>query len=119
MLKKVKLPEKKYIQIKDLFTEKVGWSDTRPCFKSLAYCCLRRNGCSGGRDAALADLYRDKVGTFEGVMREYFLRKRVLAVILLKEAENKKLVEPYIELELKSLHKTGRIELLELLSILG
>lgn len=112
MLKLVGLSNKEFVEIKDKFTEEVGWEDQRVCFNSLAYCCLRRKGCPSGRDDVLRELYGNNS---TGAFKEYILRKRVLAIKLLKEARNRDIVEPYIKKEQGELERMGREDILKLL----
>ena len=86
ILKKIELTNEKFIEIKERFSEEVGWKDTRLCFKSLAYCCLRRNGCPAERDTVLKKLYGDD---YSKTFKEYILLKRVLTIRLLKQANEK------------------------------
>lgn len=112
LLKEVGLSVEEYIKIKEEFTKDADWEDSRPCFKSLAYCCVRRRGCFGGRDVALADRYGV---SSEESMSEYFLRKRALTIKLLRKARNKQLVEPYLKDETERLRSTGRKDILKLI----
>lgn len=98
-LKKIDLSENEYIKIKDAFSKTQNWDDERVCFKSISYCCMRRNGCPGNRDYVLYELYGDERTPWEVIQKEYFSRKRLLCIELLKHAKNKKLVNPYLEFE--------------------
>ena len=96
MLREIGLSEEDYLDLKREFAKEMGWDDERVCFNSLSFCCLRRNGCPR-RDEAVRDL----CGSFE----DYFLKKRVLALKILKAAKNKEKVEPYIKYEEDVLYK--------------
>ena len=98
-LEKVGLSETEYIKIKDEFSKRIGWEDPRVCFKSLSYCCMRRNGCPNTRDFVLYELYGDEKTPWEVIQKEYFSRKRLLCIEILKKAKNKELVKPYLEFE--------------------
>jgi len=111
-LNEIGLSEERYVEIKDWFSSLVGWWSEEVCFGSLSYCCMRRRGCPAGRDHVLAKLYGDN---FEKALEEYFLRKRVLAVHLLREATNKSLVEDLIKLEVHEIKKIGRDDIVKLL----
>jgi len=63
-----------------------------------------RKGCLGERDYVLIMLYGSP---FEKALEEYSLRKRVLAVHLLREAPNEDLVRNLIELEVSGVKKVG------------
>ncbi|MDY6864893.1 MAG: methanogenesis marker 9 domain-containing protein [Halobacteriota archaeon] len=84
------LSKEEYIKIKEEFTEEMGWSNDRTCFGSLVFCCLRSKGCYR-RDPEVSRLCED----FE----DYYKKKRVLALRILKSARNRELVEPYIKHE--------------------
>ncbi|MHA1131927.1 MAG: hypothetical protein ACTSQI_14065 [Candidatus Helarchaeota archaeon] len=98
-LKKIGLSEDEYVKIKDTFSKQHNWDDPRVCFKSLSYCCMRRNGCPNTRDYVLFELYGDIDTPWEVIQKEYFSRKRILSIELLKRAKNKELVNPYLEFE--------------------
>ncbi len=98
-LEKVGLSEAEYVKIKDDFSKKVNWEDPRVCFKSLAYCCMRRDGCPNTRDFVLYELYGDASTPWEVIQKEYFSKKRLLSIELLKHAKNKDIVKPYLEFE--------------------
>jgi predicted metal-binding transcription factor (methanogenesis marker protein 9) len=110
MLEDLELSNERFMEIKDKFSERVGWNDPRVCFKSLAYCCLRRRGCPGERDNVLREMYGDD---FYRAFEEYILRKRVLAVKILEQANGK--AKPFLEKEVEEIRKMGRTDLLELL----
>lgn len=90
VLEDIGLSDEEFLDIKKKFTEEMGWADERVCFGSLAFCCLRRRGCPN-RDPAIKDVC--------GSFGDYFIKKRVLALRLLKAAKNQKKVEPYIKYE--------------------
>jgi len=113
-LDEIGLSESRYVEVKEWFSDVVGWRSELVCFGSLSYCCMRRRGCPGGRDYALVRLYGRP---FERALEEYFLRKRVLAVHLLREASRPELVEGLIELEVSSLKRLGRRDVAELLDL--
>gem|GEM_PF-4823123 len=75
-----------------------------------------REGLSEGRDLASLKLYE---GPFEKALEEHSLRKRVLVVHLLREAQNLELVEGLIDIEASSIRRLGRGEIVELLSLRG
>ena len=58
---------------------------------------MRRGGCPADRDNVLKALYPRK--NFDDTLSEYFKRKRLLAIRLLKAAKNQDLVRPYLEFE--------------------
>ncbi|MDY6966712.1 MAG: hypothetical protein SVM80_12250 [Halobacteriota archaeon] len=90
MLEEIGLSKGDYLDIKLNFSEEMGWADERVCFGTMAFCCLRRRGCPN-RDPAVKDI----CGNFE----DYFTKKRILALRILKAAENREMVEPYIKYE--------------------
>lgn len=97
LLDEIELSEEKFIEIKDQFSKEHGWDAPTVCFRSLSYCCMRRGGCPADRDNVLRSLYpRDN---FDDTLKEYFKRKRLLAIRLLKAANRQDLVKPYIEFE--------------------
>ena len=89
-LDKIGLSKEEYIQIKEKFTEEMGWSNDQSCFGSLAFCCMRSKGCYR-RDPEVERL----CNSFE----DYYRKKRILAVRILKSARNNELVESYIKHE--------------------
>jgi len=97
ILKKIGLTKEEFIKIKEDFSEEQGWYAPTVCFRSLSYCCMRRGGCPGDRDNVLKALYPRK--NFDDTLKEYFKRKRILAIRLLKAARRQDLVKPYIEFE--------------------
>jgi len=100
ILEKIGLSEEEYVKIKDAFSKKVGWDDPRVCFKSISYCCMRRNGCPHTRDDALYERYGEGQSTpWEKIQKEYFSRKRLLCMEILEAAKNKELVKPYLKFE--------------------
>lgn len=113
-LREAGLPSSRYVEIKEWFSELVGWSSPAVCFGSLSYCCMRRRGCPGERDRVLVELYGEP---FSRALEEYFLRKRVLAVHLLREASHQQAVRELVEREVEGLRRTGRKDLLSLLSL--
>jgi predicted metal-binding transcription factor (methanogenesis marker protein 9) len=97
LLMEIELSEEKFIEIKDQFSKEQGWDAPTVCFRSLSYCCMRRGGCPADRDNVLRSLYpRDN---FDDTLKEYFKRKRLLAIRLLKAANRQDLVKPFIEFE--------------------
>ena len=58
---------------------------------------MRKNGCQGGRDSALIELYKKENSTKKDIFKEYFTRKKLLAIELLKAAKNKNEVKTLIE----------------------
>lgn len=99
VLKKIGLSEADYVKIKNEFSKSQEWEDPRVCFKSLSYCCMRRDGCPNTRDFVLYELYGDEKTPWEVIQKEYFSRKRLLCIELLKKARNKDVVKPYLEFE--------------------
>ncbi|MHA1321757.1 MAG: hypothetical protein ACTSRL_03085 [Candidatus Helarchaeota archaeon] len=98
-LKKIGLSEKEYIALKDAFSKEYDWDDPRLCFKSLSYCCMRRNGCPNTRDYVLYEKYGGNSVPWEKIQEEYFSRKRLLCIKILKAAKNRELTKPYLEFE--------------------
>jgi predicted metal-binding transcription factor (methanogenesis marker protein 9) len=98
-LNKIGLSEREYIQIKNDFSKRHKWDNPQTCFKSLSYCCMRRDGCPNTRDFVLYELYGDETTPWEVIQREYFSRKRLLGIELLKGAKNKVLVKQLLEFE--------------------
>jgi predicted metal-binding transcription factor (methanogenesis marker protein 9) len=99
LLKEVGLTKDEFVKIKDEFAKKNNWNDERVCFKNLSYCCMRRGGCPGGRDHVLKDLYKKKGRNWDGILEQYFSRKRELSLLLLKASTNQELVKPFIDAE--------------------
>lgn len=98
-LKKIDLTEEEYIQIKDAFSKQHNWDDPRVCFKSLSYCCMRRDGCPNTRDYILYELYGGNSTPWPIIQQEYFSRKRLLSIEILKSAGKKALLQPFLEFE--------------------
>jgi len=94
VLEDIGLSEEEYLDIKRRFTEEMGWGSENVCFNSLAFCCLRRNGCPR-RDEVVKDIC--------GSLKDYFTKKRILAIELLKAAKNRDDIASYIEYEEKML----------------
>jgi len=63
---------------------------------------MRRNGCPNTRDFVLYELYGSESTPWEVIQREYFSRKRLLCIELLKNAKNKEYVKPFLEFELNN-----------------
>jgi predicted metal-binding transcription factor (methanogenesis marker protein 9) len=99
VLEKIGLSEEEYIEIKDAFSKRNNWDAPSVCFGSLSYCCMRRNGCPNTRDYVLYELYGEKDTPWEVIQEEYFSRKRLLCIELLKKARNKDLVNPFLAFE--------------------
>jgi len=99
-LEKIGLTEEQYIQIKDAFSEDHNWGDPRVCFKSLSYCCMRRDGCPNTRDYVLYELYGDSSTPWSTIQQEYFSRKRLLCIEILKGAKKKALIKPFLDFEM-------------------
>ncbi|MHA1730770.1 MAG: hypothetical protein ACTSU5_02455 [Promethearchaeota archaeon] len=97
VLREVGLTQEEFVGIKENFSGENDpcWDSDRTCFGSLAYCCMRRGGCSR-RDPVLFDIYSGMAP--EEVFREYFSRKKALAKRILERAKNQALVGPYLEL---------------------
>lgn len=106
-LREAGLTPSRYVEIKDWFSKRVGWDSPDVCFGSLSYCCMRRRGCPGERDRVLRRLYGEP---FERALEEYFLRKRILAVHLLRETAGE-----LVRREIEGILQTGRRDLLSLL----
>jgi len=102
------------VEIKEWFSKVVGWDSSAVCFGSLSYCCMRRRGCPGERDRVLVGLYGEPLSR---ALEEYFLRKRVLAVHLLREASHRESVRGLMEREVEGIRRTGRRDLLSLLDL--
>jgi predicted metal-binding transcription factor (methanogenesis marker protein 9) len=98
-LEKIGLTEDEFIQIKDAFSKLHNWDDPRVCFKSLSYCCMRRDGCPNTRDYVLYELYGNSSTPWPTIQQEYFSRKRLLSIEILKAAKNKALVKPFLNFE--------------------
>ena len=103
MLRRIGMSNDQFVLIKDEFAEKNCWEDSRVCFGSLSYCCMRRDGCPGGRDLVLFEKYggnNSKVirngEKWDHVRMKYFSLKKELALILLRAAKNQNEVEPYV-----------------------
>ena len=96
VLKEIGLSVEEFVNMKEDFSKKMDWDTDMVCFGSISYCCLRKNGCPGGRDSALLKLYQKKGSTGEDVFKEYFTRKKQLALEILKAAKNRKDVEELI-----------------------
>ncbi len=94
-LEELGITKEEYISVKNKFSEEHNWKYDLVCFKSLSYCCMRRSGCMGGRDDALARIYNDQDG-----YEKYFALKRKLCVEILKMARNKEKVKELLEYEL-------------------
>ncbi|MBD3230509.1 MAG: hypothetical protein GF329_20185 [Candidatus Lokiarchaeota archaeon] len=97
LLKEIGLSKERFVEIKDQFSKEHNWDAPTLCFRSLSYCCMRRGGCPGDRDNVLKALYPND--NFDDTLREYFKRKRLLAIRLLKAAKRQNLVKPYIVFE--------------------
>jgi predicted metal-binding transcription factor (methanogenesis marker protein 9) len=98
VLRELGLTQKKFIKIKDQFSKENQWDSKVVCFGSMAYCCMRRGGCSR-RDVALQRRYPDL--SREEFMKLYFKKKKELSKHILKNINNlegKKKVKPYLEL---------------------
>lgn len=98
-LEKIDLSETEYVHIKSSFSKHCNWDDPRVCFGSLSYCCMRRNGCPNTRDYVLYEKYGDRSTPWEHIQKEYFSRKRLLCLEILKAAKNKELVKLFLEFE--------------------
>ncbi|MFX1296410.1 MAG: methanogenesis marker 9 domain-containing protein [Promethearchaeota archaeon] len=101
-LKHIGLSEVEYVKIKNAFSKRNNWDDKRVCFKSLSYCCMRRNGCPNKRDFVLYELYGNEKIYWEDIQKEYFSRKRLLCIELLKNGRNKEFISPFLEFEKKN-----------------
>jgi len=85
-LAEIGLSEDEFIRIKEEFSEADGkeWHSSKVCWGSLAYCCLRTDGCRQ-RDAALRETYPGQ--DMQDIFKEYFSQKKILAQLLLDAAE--------------------------------
>lgn len=98
VLKELGLTKQDFVRIKEEFSEENDWDSNVVCFGSMSYCCMRRGGCPR-RDYALQQRYPKK--NKQEFMKEYFKKKRELALKILEnvdDPEAKKKVKPYIEL---------------------
>lgn len=102
VLEEIGLTTDEFITIKNDFSKRQNWDDPRVCFKSLAYCCMRRDGCPHTRDYVLFELYGGPTVPWEEIQKEYFSRKRLLCIELLTAAKKKGLVEPLLAFEAKN-----------------
>ena len=93
VLDKIGLSEEELLAIKRSFSRDHGLDHDVVCFKSLAFCCLRRRGCQY-RDFAIVEL-------LDGDLERYFRLKRLLAQKILEAAENQEFVKQYLEEELE------------------
>lgn len=91
-LKEIGLSQKEFMRIKDEFSVLHDWDSSYPCFGSLTYCCMRRNGCFR-RDTALAQRYPGK--NFEESLEAYFTLKKELAKLILQAAERKEQLQNF------------------------
>jgi predicted metal-binding transcription factor (methanogenesis marker protein 9) len=87
VLKDLNLSGKKFIKIKEEFSDEHGWDAPESCFGSLSYCCMRNGGCYR-RDMALARIYSGM--SFEEAKAEYFRLKKILSEKILNYIENNK-----------------------------
>lgn len=87
VLKELGVAPSEFVRIKDEFSKRNGWDDPRVCFGSLSYCCMRRSGCPF-RDEVLLEIYPGK--SYEGALEKYFKKKRELAELILRFAEEKR-----------------------------
>jgi len=97
-LKKIGLSPEEFIQLKEEFSEENNWDSEFVCFGSLAYCCMRRSGCSR-RDIALLERYPDMI--LEDIMKIYFQKKKELSKKILdsiKSEEGRNEIKPYLDL---------------------
>ena len=94
VLKEIGLSSEKFLEIKENFSKLHDWDSEYPCFGSFSYCCMRNSGCSR-RDTGLISKFKGM--SFDEIKREYFILKKELSNLLLKEAKNKELVKDYIE----------------------
>ncbi|QXE92641.1 hypothetical protein KP001_09030 [Geomonas subterranea] len=89
MLAEIGMPAGDFVRLKEEFSAEnlPDWSASEVCYGSLAYCCMRSNGCPG-RDEALRRVYPGM--QWEDVLREYFSRKKRLAEAILTAAKGDK-----------------------------
>ena len=89
VLDKIGLSEEGLLAIKKAFSQEHGLDHDAVCFKSLAFCCLRRRGCRY-RDFAIVEL-------LDGDLERYYKLKRLLARKILEAVENQDFVKGYLE----------------------
>lgn len=94
VLKEIGMDPEHFMELKEKFSQPHDWGSDSPCFGSLSYCCMRRNGCYR-RDFALAQRYPQL--SRQEIMEEYFSKKRLLAELILRNAANQHLVAPFLE----------------------
>ncbi len=96
-LQAVGLTPEEFIEIKEQFSgaQDPDWDSDYVCFGSLAYCCMRRGGCSR-RDPVLLMKYQGL--SPDEIFKLYFSKKRELARVLLESAKNKDVVEELLDL---------------------
>ncbi|MBW6451918.1 MAG: methanogenesis marker 9 domain-containing protein [DPANN group archaeon] len=97
VLNAIGLTQEEFIKIKDAFSKKHDWDSDLVCFGSMSYCCLRKNGCPGGRDSAIMRRYNNENISQEEIFEKYFTLKKQLAIELLNATKNKKDVEELIK----------------------
>ncbi|MBN2155439.1 MAG: methanogenesis marker 9 domain-containing protein [Candidatus Lokiarchaeota archaeon] len=84
-----------FIRVKEEFSKKYQWDSNYPCFGSFSYCCMRRGGCDL-RDPGLKKRYPNL--EFADIQKEYYIRKKELAEIILKCAKNNEIVSGFLEI---------------------
>ena len=97
-LKEIGMTPQEFVEIKEKFSQELGWDSDIVCFGSISYCCMRSGGCPR-RDVALAKKYPEM--SKEEFMEFYFSKKKELAQILLKSVEDpegKEKIKPLLEL---------------------
>lgn len=90
VLEAIGLTDEELIKIKQEFSREKGWDNEMVCFKSLAFCCMRRSGCFN-RDPVIAMI----CGSYE----DYYSKKRELAIRILERARNSEYCKRFIDYE--------------------
>lgn len=94
VLRELKIDHKKFIEIKQKFSDENDWNSDIVCFGSISYCCMRSGGCPR-RDAALTARYPGR--SREEFMRIYFQKKKELSRILLESVDDPKAKKKVLE----------------------
>lgn len=94
-LKEVGVDPEEFMRIKEEFSKENDWASDVVCFGSIAYCCMRRNGCKN-RDVALVERYPEM--PLEEIMKLYFQKKKELSKKILECVTNQEGKEKVKEL---------------------
>lgn len=94
-LKEVGVDPEEFMRIKEEFSKENDWASDVVCFGSIAYCCMRRNGCMN-RDVALVERYPEM--PLEEIMKLYFQKKKELSKKILECVTNQEGKEKVKEL---------------------